>query len=382
MSRHGYLVVLLHWLMAFAAVLLLGLGWALHESVSTAPEREYLAELHVSLGLTLAVLAVLSLGARALTRRPAYPEGFAPWRKLSGLALEALIYLVILVLAASGYLRAVFAGETVQFWGQPLPQWGEADSALAELAAQTHTVAAIALAALILLHLLAVIANSVAQPGFLGRMSPFGARAPLEPLPTPAGPAIGAAAARGLARRLRLFGWLQFWVQFVFALLAAVLLQFVTSGRALSAATAGMGEAIYWAGGALVLLIVTCALGFHYTRAARKIAAAPYAYLDRRSRAPFWSLGLGLLFGFLGIVASFVGVALSISLLIAKTVSQPPGIAITDPSKIIRALDVFVLLVNYGLLLAHFVGAGASLWLQIAVSKARMGYFLASQRAE
>ena len=82
-----------------------------------------------------------------------------------------------------------------------------------------------------------------------------------------------------------------------------------------------------------------------------------------------------------GVMLSFVGVALSITLLIAKTVSQPPGIAITDPSKIIRALDVFVLLMSFLLLLAHFIGAAIAMWLQRAVAKARIRYAAATVMA-
>jgi Protein of unknown function (DUF3611) len=52
---------------------------------------------------------------------------------------------------------------------------------------------------------------------------------------------------------------------------------------------------------------------------------------------------------------------------LVKTVSQPPGIAITDPSKIVRALDVFILIVNFDLLVAHFIGVGTALWLIINV---------------
>ena len=85
-------------------------------------------------------------------------------------------------------------------------------------------------------------------------------------------------------------------------------------------------------------------------------------------------IAAGLLLSLLGVVIAFVGVALSISLLVAKTVSQPPGIAITDPNKIIRALDVFVLLVNYSLLVAHFIGLGASFWLRFQAERARRDF--------
>lgn len=374
MSRHGYFFVLLHWLMALASVSLLGLGWWAHSSPTTTPERAFLVELHVSLGVALAVVAVLSLAAGLLFGRAADPQDFAAWRKWSGRLLAALIYLSIFVLLGSGYLRAVFAGTPLEPFGVTLPAWSEADEGLAQICAQTHAIAAIVLGGLILVHIGIVVAHGFRHPGFAGRMSPLGARTPPAPMPTGDKAAKGAAIAKRLAGKLRLFGWLQFWLQFVFAFLSALLLQFATSGRALSAVSAGMGDAIYWASGALALLLVTCALGVHYARAAKKLCAAPPRFLERRNRSGFWFLSAGVLLGFLGIALSFVGVALSISLLIAKTVSQPPGIAITDPNKIIRALDVFVLLVNFGLLMAHFLGASVALWLQISAAKSRVDY--------
>ena len=60
----------------------------------------------------------------------------------------------------------------------------------------------------------------------------------------PAGDKIGLR----LAGQMRLLGWIKFWIQFVLAFLSALLLQFATSGRALSAAKAGIGDAIYWSG--------------------------------------------------------------------------------------------------------------------------------------
>ena len=226
-----------------------------------------------------------------------------------------------------------------------------------------------------------VIANSFAYPGFASRMLPGKSQAPEGGVPalrmsSPAGNKIG----QRLAGQMRLLGWIKFWIQFVLAFLSALLLQFATSGRALSAATAGMGDAIYWSGCALVLLFLTCALAYHYTRRARKIALAPERFLGGKRGSGLWFLYAGMTLGFLGVFLSFIGVALSISLLIAKTVSQPPGIAITDPTKIIRALDVFVLLMSFILLLGHFIGVGVSVWLRIAVARARFQYQPATQR--
>jgi hypothetical protein len=169
---------------------------------------------------------------------------------------------------------------------------------------------------------------------------------------------------------MRLLGWAQFWIQLAIALASAVLLQFSTSGRAFSPSVSGFGDAIYWSFYAFLLLCVATALAYFYTRAARRVAARADYFDEGRGHAS-WLLTAGLAIGLAGTAISFIGLSLSISLLIAKTVSQPPGIAITDPSKIIRALDVFILLVNFALLLAHFVGTGVAAWLAAGASRAR-----------
>jgi cytochrome b561 len=375
LARYGVFSILIHWLLALATAALLGLGWYLRSSPTTTDERAFLADLHVSLGLTTAALLALAILAGLLSGHPAYPAEAPRWRRLMGAWVNALIYLALVVVTASGYLLQVFTAAPMSFWGTPLPSWGEPDDRLAGYFANAHEFGAFALAGLVVVHIGLVIANSFAYPGFAGRMLPGKSEAPEDAVPAlrmsgPSGDKIG----QRLAGQMRLLGWTKFWIQFVLAFLSALLLQFATSGRALSAVQAGFGEAIYWSGCALALLFLTCALAYNYTRRARKIALAPDRYLGGKRGSGLWFLQAGMTIGFLGVFLSFIGVALSISLLIAKTVSQPPGIAITDPTKIIRALDVFVLLMSFLLLLAHFIGVGISVWLRIAVARARVQY--------
>ncbi len=383
LARYRFFSILIHWLLALATAALLGLGWYLRFSPTIADEREFLVDLHISLGLTTAALIVLAILSRLLFGAPAYPLETPRWRRLIGAWVNALIYLALAAVTASGYLRLIFTASPVLFWGTPLPSWGEPDDRLADLFANAHEIGAFVLAGLVVIHIGLVIANSFAYPGFASRMLPGKSQAPesvvVPPLRMsgPAGDKIG----QRLAGQMRVLGWIKFWIQFVLAFLSALLLQFATSGRALSAAKAGIGDAIYWSGCALVLLFLTCALAYHYTRRARKIALAPERYLGGKRGSGLWFLNAGMTLGFLGVFMSFIGVALSISLLIAKTVSQPPGIAITDPTKIIRALDVFVLLMSFILLLAHFIGVGVSVWLRIAVARARFQYQPPAQTA-
>jgi cytochrome b561 len=386
LARYGIFFILIHWLLALATAALLGLGWCLRSSPTTTDERAFLSDLHVSLGLTTGALLVLAILARLLFAPPPYPAEAPRWRRLIGAWVNALIYLALVVVTASGYLRQLFTPAPVLFWGTPLPSWGEPDDRLAGYFANAHEFGAFALAGLAVVHIGLVIANSFAYPGFAGRMLPGKSEAPEGGVPAsrmggPAATPAGVKIARDLARTMSVLGWLGFWIQFVFAFLSALLLQFATAGRALSAVTLGFGDAIYWSGCALALLLATCALAFFYTRRAKQLGLTPERYLNRKHGSGLWFLSAGTVLGLAGVLLSFAGVALSISLLIAKTVSQPPGIAITDPSKIVRALDIFVLLMSFLLLLAHFIGVAISMWLQIAAGKARIRYSAASEAA-
>ncbi len=267
-----------------------------------------------------------------------------------------------------------------KFWGAPFRIWGATGLTSAAFFGTVHGLFAFVLVGLIFAYIVSGAINRFRQPRPATPMLSLSTQQHVDAGQTT--PPITANAVRGLAKNLRLFGWVEFWLQAVFAVFTALLLEFATSGRAFSPGASGFGDAIYWGADGFLLLLLAVLLAFYYTRAARKIASKPDSYLSKRGLTSFWFLFVGLIISLLGILVSFVGVALSISLLIAKTVSQPPGIAITDPSKIIRALDVFILLVNCNLLMAHFVGAGVALWLGLSVSSARLKYVTIAWRID
>lgn len=372
-------------LLALASVVLLGLGWA--AAFMDEPTRTNLLDLHISLGLIGAAMILPLIGLRLIVPPPPYPAHFAGWRKAIASTSELLIYASFAALVLSGLLRALYGGTSLQFFGAPPLDWTAADRPLVDLlgpfwSAPLGRSAISASEFFSHAHRVAAFLSAGAIAAYFGVGAPRRFAAPPIPdaaeEPRPGGPAqppsfLSPQWALGLAARLRLLGWLQFWLQFVIALAAAVLLQFSTSGRAFSPGASTYGDAIYWGFYGFLLLCAADLLAFYYTRAAKRFVARPDR-LSRTKLVAFWFLSAGLLIGLLGTTLSFVGVALSISLLIAKTVSQPPGIAITDPSKIVRALDVFVLLVNFGLLLGHFIGTGVAAWLTATASRALLRY--------
>jgi hypothetical protein len=132
-----------------------------------------------------------------------------------------------------------------------------------------------------------------------------------------------------------------------------------------------LSSGLLWASYGFAILCLTTILFFYYTRSAQKIAAKPDSYINPKKNLFPWFLKLSYKISLIGMLIGFIGVGISIALLIAKTVSQPPGIAITDPRRIVRALDVFILLINFDLLIAHFIGAVISIWVTILASGSR-----------
>lgn len=373
-------------LLVLSSVALLALGWL--AAFSSPPMRTILLDLHISLGVLAAAAILAAIVLRIIVRPPPYPVHWPRWRRFIGGASELLLYLSFIGMVATGAAWAAFSGAPIDVFGAPLPASNLADPHIAQslgsfwgalaraVGLGEATASELALAA----HrfFAATLAVSILVNAACG--APLRYKTPRSGVPTApsdAAPLIAPPseplAATGLARRMRLLGWAQFWFQLAIALASGVLLQFATSGRAFSPSVSGFGDAIYWSLYAFLLLCAATALAFYYTRAARGVGTRS-DYLEVGRRAAFWFLSAGLLIGLAGTVISFIGLSLSISLLIAKTVSQPPGIAITDPNKIIRALDVFVLLVNFILLLAHFVGTGVAAWLAAGASQARYRY--------
>ncbi len=167
-----------------------------------------------------------------------------------------------------------------------------------------------------------------------------------------------------IARTFRFYGWFGFWLQLMMAFLAAIALLLALSGRALSPDTgSGIGVAIFWVISGLMLLVIGILLNIRYIRIAKGLLHEPGAILHPHKKGAIRLLRLGILFSFIGIVLGLLGAGVSVSVLVAKTVSQPPGVAILDPNKIVRAMDVLIVLASITLIAAHLVGTVIAFWL-------------------
>jgi hypothetical protein len=162
---------------------------------------------------------------------------------------------------------------------------------------------------------------------------------------------------------LSLTGRIAFWVQLALVLGCGIPLLLAVSGTNFSkGSNPGIGIGIFWAVCGILVLCFSAYLAFRYGRFGKKLRN-PDAKLRPKKADTIQLLRLGAIVGLVGILINLLGAGATLGVLVAKAVSQPPGVAITNPNTIIRALDVFVALANLNGIAAHFVGTVGALWL-------------------
>jgi hypothetical protein len=177
---------------------------------------------------------------------------------------------------------------------------------------------------------------------------------------------------------LRLAGWGSLIAQVGLAATSGVLLLLAISGRsfnqaiatpstlsgvplpATQATTPSLGIGIFWAVCGFCVLLFGCYLAFRLIRFGKRLRHPNAAMHPRRGKV-MEVLRLAVIVGLVGMLLTILGSGASIGVLLAKSVAQPQGVALYDPNRIIRSLDVFVAAANTTGVAAHFVATVTSL---------------------
>ena len=161
----------------------------------------------------------------------------------------------------------------------------------------------------------------------------------------------------------RWVGWIAFWVELGLTVATGLALLFALSGRNYATQTiTGIGVGIFWAVCGVIALCFSVYVAFQYTRLAKGLQN-PNPALHPKKPDTVKLLRLAAIVSLVGILLSLLGAGATVGVLLAKTISQPPGVAITDPNKIVRALDVFVEVANINCIAGNFIGVVTSLGL-------------------
>lgn len=155
-ARYNVLARFFHWALAALLPVQLGLGWYLMY-IEADPGSDWYSALHISLGLTAALLIVLRILWRLRRPPPLQAAGLGLWQARAARAGHGLMYGLMVLLPLTGYVGAAFGGEAMGFFGLPLPAWATKNEVLKEQLFAVHGFLAWALVVLIAVHVLAAL---------------------------------------------------------------------------------------------------------------------------------------------------------------------------------------------------------------------------------
>jgi len=174
-ERYSATAIGLHWLIALLIVGGFYLGWIMTDIPGFTPTKLKYFSWHKWIGVTVFVLAALRLLWRVKHRAPAMPTGVPRWQQGAAHLTHFLLYVLMLVIPASGYLYSSAAGLQVVYLGVlPLPTLIGPDKALKATLRIVHVALNYGLLVLVVMHVLAALKHHfVDRDGLLGRMLPF-----------------------------------------------------------------------------------------------------------------------------------------------------------------------------------------------------------------
>ena len=148
---------ILHWLMAFLIIANLAIGFYMKDFIANdAQNRFEIYDFHKSIGVLVIILLVFRIINRHIHKAPALPESFKKLDVNLAKIGHISLYILMLIVPVSGYLMSSFAGYPVKFFGVELPAFLDTNFTFAKICSEAHEISAIALIALIAIHILAI----------------------------------------------------------------------------------------------------------------------------------------------------------------------------------------------------------------------------------
>lgn len=172
-ARFTGLAIFLHWLVALLLIGQFAFGWLLGAIPRNTPARGFWINQHKSIGLVIGLLIVVRIAWR-LRHAPPPLLPMPAWQRRAASISHAAMYVCMALMPLSGYVASNFSKYGIKLFNVlPLAPWGAHDKAVYAMLNQTHQATAIVLAALVGLHVLAVIKHQlIDRDNLLARMWP------------------------------------------------------------------------------------------------------------------------------------------------------------------------------------------------------------------
>ena len=138
-AAYNRMAVFFHWLLALLLIAQIGFGFLLDQiAAKGTSQRGYWINLHKSVGLSLALLILIRLVWRYRHALPAWPASFGARQQQAAIWSHRLLYLAMLLPAASGYLASNFSKYGIVLWGIRLAPWASPSEPVYQLLQLAH----------------------------------------------------------------------------------------------------------------------------------------------------------------------------------------------------------------------------------------------------
>ena len=158
LTEYGLISKLLHWVSAVLLLIQIPLGFYLVD-LDFGPERLNTENIHVVVGLAIFYLVIFRLINNILNPTPKLEPNIFKGQKLLAKLNHVLLYVTILSITISGILKKLFNGETLIIFFKKIRIQDNFE--LGELFYDIHIFSNYLMIALIVIHLMAVIAHKL-----------------------------------------------------------------------------------------------------------------------------------------------------------------------------------------------------------------------------
>lgn len=165
---------LLHWTMALLVLGMIPAGFVMVQPGLDRSLGNALFIFHKNVGVLLLILVAIRLAYRAANPAPPLPDSVPPLQRRAAAWSHGALYALLVIMPVAGYVRVKAGGfpiESLDAMG--VPSLVPRSDAVAEIAKNIHYFGAIALTALVALHILAAAYHGVfRRDGVFSRMWP------------------------------------------------------------------------------------------------------------------------------------------------------------------------------------------------------------------
>jgi cytochrome b561 len=173
-TRWGAIAQTLHWLIVvliIAQVILANIA----EDLPLGVKKLAMFARHKSVGITILVLAVVRLAWRWANPTPELPNTLKPYERVLANVTHAGLYILLFAMPLTGWMMTSARGFPVSWFGFfQLPDFVPKNQSLYNAMKETHDTLAVALYAIVFLHVVAALKHHfVLKDDTLRRMLPF-----------------------------------------------------------------------------------------------------------------------------------------------------------------------------------------------------------------